>query len=220
MSLKLNLGCGGDIREGYCNVDVSDHEGVDVVHDLNKTPWPWSIDTVDEILAIDVLEHLDDYISFFNEAHLILRDGCEITVQVPHYTSRNFWIDPTHKRAYDERSFDYLDDRTDLGQRYGRHYTRSRWQLVKVIRDYESGNLTATLRAQKSTQRPDILKPYLGRPITPEQLMIEAEKTATYVISLPEDERNEQLADLKKRNEVLYMLVKALLKEARDKAGE
>lgn len=156
--LKLNLGCGGDIREGWCNVDISQHEGVDMCVDLNEHPWPWESNSVDEIRAIDVLEHLDDFLEFFNDAHDILRDGCEITVQVPHSSSRNYWIDPTHRRAYDERSFDYLDDSTELGQKYGQYYTDRRWSIVRVERTYLDGNVTAVLRAVKSVNKPDFMK--------------------------------------------------------------
>jgi predicted SAM-dependent methyltransferase len=57
--MKLNLGCGSDYRQGYINVDrVS---GVaDVVHDLNVFPYPWSDNSVDEIVARHILEHLED----------------------------------------------------------------------------------------------------------------------------------------------------------------
>lgn len=39
--MKLNLGCGNDIREGWVNLDINKKEGVNVVHDLNEVPLPF-----------------------------------------------------------------------------------------------------------------------------------------------------------------------------------
>ena len=57
--IKLNLGCGSDYRRGYINADRV-RGRVDVVLDLNVLPYPFSDNTVDEILLRHVLEHVDD----------------------------------------------------------------------------------------------------------------------------------------------------------------
>jgi hypothetical protein len=36
--VKLNLGCGPDIREGYINIDVRELPGVDVCMDISDYP--------------------------------------------------------------------------------------------------------------------------------------------------------------------------------------
>ena len=41
MTMKLHLGCGHIIKEGWVNHDIVPLAGVDVVHDLTKFPWPW-----------------------------------------------------------------------------------------------------------------------------------------------------------------------------------
>ena len=56
--MKLNLGCGNDIKEGWVNMDYIGAEGVDVVHNLNRLPYPFPDNTFDSILASHVLEHL------------------------------------------------------------------------------------------------------------------------------------------------------------------
>jgi len=38
---KLHLGCGKIIKEGYVNLDIQKLPGVDVIHDLNKFPYPF-----------------------------------------------------------------------------------------------------------------------------------------------------------------------------------
>lgn len=60
--MRLNLGCGPDLRAGYLNVDIVGMRvptGIDfVVHDLDPdTGWPWPDGSVDEVLMLDFLEH-------------------------------------------------------------------------------------------------------------------------------------------------------------------
>ena len=52
--IKLNLGCGEDIREGFINVDIREMPGVDKIVDL-ENDFPFK--DVDYIRAYDVLEH-------------------------------------------------------------------------------------------------------------------------------------------------------------------
>ncbi|HPC10341.1 MAG TPA: class I SAM-dependent methyltransferase, partial [archaeon] len=65
--MKLNIGCGKKILKGYINLDVVKLPGVDIVHDLNKYPWPFKDNYFDEIYADNVLEHLDDIIKPIEE---------------------------------------------------------------------------------------------------------------------------------------------------------
>ena len=41
MSLKIDLGCGSNKKEGYVGVDILDVPGVDYVTDLSKDPLPF-----------------------------------------------------------------------------------------------------------------------------------------------------------------------------------
>lgn len=53
--MKLNLGASDDHREGFLSVDIA--PPADVVCDL-RSEWPWPTDSVDEIYAKDLAEHL------------------------------------------------------------------------------------------------------------------------------------------------------------------
>ena len=54
--MKLNIGAGKEILEGYIQHDIADLPGIDIVHDLNIYPWPWKSNSIDEILILDVLD--------------------------------------------------------------------------------------------------------------------------------------------------------------------
>ena len=55
--MKLNLGCGSNVLEGYVNVDLIGGEGI-VEEDLVEFLLHTKPESVDEILLQDVLEHL------------------------------------------------------------------------------------------------------------------------------------------------------------------
>lgn len=87
-SLKLNLGCGKDIREGYVNVDIHNNDPSIVYEDLSHLPWKWGDESVDEILMLDFLEHFpySKTVSILEEVHRILKMGGFVDIQVPDFS--------------------------------------------------------------------------------------------------------------------------------------
>ena len=55
---RMNLGCGYDLRKGYLNVDLQPKHSPDLVADVTRLPM-LPPDHFEEILAQDVLEHLE-----------------------------------------------------------------------------------------------------------------------------------------------------------------
>lgn len=102
---KLNIGCGRDIKKDYINLDVLKLKGVDVVHDLNKFPYPFKDNEFDEIECKAVLEHVEDVSKTMNEIYRILKKGGIVNIEVPHFTSTNMYNDPTHKNFFSINSF-------------------------------------------------------------------------------------------------------------------
>jgi len=82
--MKLQLGCGTKSRPDWTNLDVRHLPGVDIVHDLNDS-LPFKDETVDEILAEDILEHfpLAATERIFNDWIRVLKRGGEIEILVP-----------------------------------------------------------------------------------------------------------------------------------------
>ncbi len=107
MARRLNLGCGRDIKSGWDNLDCVALEGVQFVHDLNVLPLPFEDATYDEINCNNVLEHLD-YIRLLGEIHRLLTPGGIVHIQVPHFTSRNNFDDPTHIHQFSLTTFDFF----------------------------------------------------------------------------------------------------------------
>lgn len=109
---KINLGCGNDIRSGYVNIDIAKLPGVDLVYDLEKVPLPFANESVEEIVCQDVLEHIN-YIPLLQDLHRILITGGILKIRVPHFTSRNNFIDPTHRRLFSVETFDFFVKNAD-----------------------------------------------------------------------------------------------------------
>jgi len=69
--MKLNLGGGNKRFEGFINVDL--YGDVEIHHDLNKAPYPFKDNSIDEIISEHCLEHLDKPDLFWKEVHRILK---------------------------------------------------------------------------------------------------------------------------------------------------
>ena len=103
---KINLGCGLDIREGYINVDMVPGPGIDVVHDLDKFPYPFKNNEIDVVYASHIIEHLKDLPKSMAELKRICKPGAKIIIRVPHFSCGLTYNDPTHKTFFGYFSFD------------------------------------------------------------------------------------------------------------------
>jgi SAM-dependent methyltransferase len=109
---KLNFGCGKDIKEEYINADISQHEGIDKIFDFNIFPYPFSDNEFDEILADNILEHLDNIPFIMKELHRITKPDGKVRIIVPYYNCYGAYNDVTHKHYFSHLSFEpfYKDD--------------------------------------------------------------------------------------------------------------
>ena len=107
--VRLQLGCGNDPKQGWINHDLMPLPDIDVVHDLNERPWPWADNTIDEIWAKDVLEHLPDTLGTMEELYRITKPGASVYIAVPYWNSWEAITDPTHVRQFNEFTFNFFD---------------------------------------------------------------------------------------------------------------
>jgi SAM-dependent methyltransferase len=105
----LNLGCGMRRMDEAVNLDITVATSPDVVHDLEVRPWPFADNRFRDVYAFDVIEHLDDFFGAMEEVHRICMSGARVHISVPHFSSRNAYTDPTHRRFFGITSMDYLE---------------------------------------------------------------------------------------------------------------
>lgn len=98
-SIKLDLGCGKNKKQGFLGVDIRRFDGVDVVVDLGSKRWPWKDATVAEVNCSHFLEHLTpkERIHVVNEMWRVLKPGGQATCATPHWASTRAYGDLTHK---------------------------------------------------------------------------------------------------------------------------
>ncbi len=104
--LQLDIACGKNKKRGFTGVDIWD--GADIVANLEKFPWPFEDNSVDEIFCSHYIEHTPDLISFANELYRIMKVGARAEIIAPYYSSIRAWQDPTHLRAISENTYLYF----------------------------------------------------------------------------------------------------------------
>lgn len=128
--MMVNLGAGSDIRNDYVNHDLTLLPGIDVAHDLNIYPWPWEDNSVDEIVAKDLIEHLDDFMAAMEEIYRILKPEGLARIKVPYWNSVSCHTDPTHRRGFHELTFRFFDPTSEYcKERY--YYTHARFLVIQ-----------------------------------------------------------------------------------------
>ncbi len=132
----LNIGCGRKIMQGAVNLDILKLPGVDVVHNLEDTPWSMFNDnTFDKIYAHHVLEHVDNFISIIEEIHRVLRPGGLLIVTGPYYMHKDTFTDPTHKRGFTTKTMQYFEPDNVLG-----FYTHAKFKIDSVTLIYNNNS--------------------------------------------------------------------------------
>ena len=97
--MKLNIGSGAKRYPGYLNVDMDPGSNPDYIVNLEKDTFPFEDNSIDEVLAHHVLEHMGEgFFHCIQELYRICKHGATISVKVPHPRHDTFLIDPTHRR--------------------------------------------------------------------------------------------------------------------------
>lgn len=127
---RFDLGCGARKAEGAFGIDAVGLPGVDLVHDLQRRPYPLPDDCADEVVLNHVLEHFADPLPVMEEVWRIARHGGRVRIRTPHYSGRYAWNDPTHRRAFTSESFNYF------GENGYSYYSRARFRVAHVRLKY------------------------------------------------------------------------------------
>ncbi len=103
----LNLGCGTSVYKhpNVINLDGWQGDGVNVVHDLSKTPLPFEDQYFDLIIANHVLEHVPNWFECFKELARVVKIGGKIEVWVPPVSSDSSFTYRDHINSIGLQSF-------------------------------------------------------------------------------------------------------------------
>jgi SAM-dependent methyltransferase len=125
----LHVGCGPAKLPGSVGIDVNPASSADVIHDLERFPYPFADGAFDEIICHHVIEHLDNIPGVLQELHRICAPGGRIEIRGPHFSSVHYYRDPTHRHPFSLRTFDYFVEGTSLNQF---QYTSAKFRLTRA----------------------------------------------------------------------------------------
>lgn len=151
--IRLDIGGGGNPQEGFVNIDYRGVPGVDIVHNLEKFPWPLPDECVSVAVCSHVVEHINPaggtFIEFLNEAWRVLKYGSQLAIVTPYAGSPGYWQDPTHCNGCTEITFSYFDPLDSLtdGALY-RIYEPAPWEIESRTW-HRSGNLEVILKKRR-----------------------------------------------------------------------
>lgn len=97
--MKLNLGSGIKRFQGFTNIDSDSNCNPDYVMRLGEGKFPFGENTVDEVIAHHVFEHIGDgFFNFIVDLYRVCQHEAIIDIQVPHPKHDYFLGDLTHVR--------------------------------------------------------------------------------------------------------------------------
>ena len=150
--IKLDIGCGENKQVGFVGMDIRPGNGVDIVQDLEKFPWPLPDESVVIATATHVLEHINPanfiFMNFMNEVWRVMKPEGRFAINVPYAGSPGYWQDPTHCNGINEVTFHYFDPLSRTGL-----YTIYRpkpWKIVDGTLTWTAnGNLEVILEKRR-----------------------------------------------------------------------
>jgi len=102
-------------------VDFIEGKGVDTIQNLNKFPYKFKDNSIDLIIAGEVIEHLSEPYRFLQECYRILERGGRLIITTPNMTSIVYILGIYHNvighghcHTWNISFFDALIDRTDF----------------------------------------------------------------------------------------------------------
>ena len=148
---RLDIGGGNNPNPGFINIDILPLPNVDIVWDLEETPWPLPDECVLTATASHVLEHINPhkgvFINVMNEIWRVLKPNGQFAFVVPHASSHGYQQDPTHCNMLNETTMHYFDpdpEGRSMGAQLYNFYRPKPW---KIERQYfnPQGNLEVLL---------------------------------------------------------------------------
>ncbi len=155
--VRLDLGCGQNCTVGedgvkYTGVDFVKCEGVDIVHDLTKFPYPFKENSVDEIVSSHFVEHLtgEDFMKHMDECWRILKPGGKMKIVHPYCFSERAFQDPTHKTFIPAARYLYFDKNWRAINKLDHYPIKSDYEFIIYYSFHNDKGENWTLRAEQA----------------------------------------------------------------------
>jgi len=107
MKKILDLGCGNRKYKGAVGVDINHKSDANIIHDLNKFPYPFSDKSYDIVYSSNTIEHLENPLQFLKECKRIAREKVVIITDNQtslHYIFGNRYKNDPHLFAWNDHS--------------------------------------------------------------------------------------------------------------------
>ena len=138
--IKIDLGCGANKQDGFFGIDLFKLPGVDLVWDLEKTPYPLPSDCASLLLASHIVEHINPhkgkFIEVMNEWWRLLQVGGQLMIATPYAGSFGYFKDTKHCNPCNEATWSYSDPetnpQTDPDRLWG-FYKPKPWKIVQNV---------------------------------------------------------------------------------------
>jgi SAM-dependent methyltransferase len=149
--IRIDIGCGGNKQDGFVGIDYRKLPGVDIVHDLEKFPWPLPDECASLAMSSHVVEHINPhggvFLRFMDEAWRILKPGGQFMIATPYAGSPGYWQDPTHCNGCNEMTWAYFDPMEAGGHLY-KIYQPKPWKIESSTWNI-AGNMEVLLVKRK-----------------------------------------------------------------------
>jgi len=118
--------------QAYITLDRVMLSGVDIVCNITNR-LPFKNETIDEIICIHVLEHIQNLEFVMREFHRILKPGGMLRIWTPHCFSPGAFGDSTHVRFFTFETLKQFDKAHPTSYYYDFHFQfiKSRMQLLR-----------------------------------------------------------------------------------------
>ena len=126
----LHLGCGPNKKPYSIGVDFNKNVHPDIVHNLDKFPYPFKDNQFNTVIAQNIVEHIENIPKFMEEIHRICTNGAKILITTGHFSGIDAFTDPTHKHFFTSRTFDYFIPKTDL---YELQYSKAQFKKNRIV---------------------------------------------------------------------------------------
>lgn len=139
---KLNFGCGLERDKTRAtkfikDIDLSgcvtaDLSGADYNFDFNKFPYPFPDNYFDEIYALSVIDHLDDFVKVMKELHRISKPNAILKIMGPFYNCQTSYF-PLHKQHLTYGHFWGLTEEQDFETPETKKKCVFKYEIIKFV---------------------------------------------------------------------------------------